>query len=53
MTGGGSLLRGLPRLIGRETGVPVIVAEDPLLCDALGAGKYFETTGVGQRRRYR
>ena len=53
MTGGGSLLRGLPRLIGRETGVPVIVAEQPLLCVALGAGKYFETTGIGQRRHYR
>ena len=53
MTGGGSLLRGLPRLIGRETGVPVIVAEQPLLCVALGAGKYFETTGMSQRRQYR
>jgi rod shape-determining protein MreB len=53
MTGGGSLLRGLPRLIGRETGVPVIVAEQPLLCVALGAGKYFETAGIGQRRQYR
>ena len=52
MTGGGSLLRGLPRLIGRETGVPVIVAEQPLLCVALGAGKYFETIGIG-RRQYR
>ncbi len=53
MTGGGSLLRGLQRLIGRETGVPVIVAEQPLLCVALGAGKYFETTGMSQRRQYR
>ena len=42
MTGGGSLLKGLPKLIGKETGVPVILAEEPLLCVANGAGKYFE-----------
>lgn len=53
MTGGGSLLRGLPRLIGQETGVPVILADEPLLCVALGAGKYFENTRVGHRRYFR
>ena len=37
MTGGGSLLAGLPALISKETGVPVILAEEPLLCVALGA----------------
>ncbi len=42
MTGGGSLLKGLPKLIAKETGVPVILAEDPLLCVANGAGKYLE-----------
>jgi rod shape-determining protein MreB len=42
MTGGGSLLKGLPKLISKETGVPVILAEHPLDCVALGAGKYFE-----------
>ncbi|MDR1177774.1 MAG: rod shape-determining protein [Spirochaetaceae bacterium] len=42
MTGGGSLLKGLPKLISKETGVPVILAERPLECVALGAGKYFE-----------
>jgi rod shape-determining protein MreB len=42
MTGGGSLLKGLPKLISKETGVPVILAENPLECVALGAGKYFE-----------
>lgn len=42
MTGGGSLLKGLPKLIAKETGVPVILAERPLDCVALGAGKYFE-----------
>ena len=42
MTGGGSLLKGLPKLISKETGVPVILAERPLDCVALGAGRYFE-----------
>ena len=42
MTGGGSLLKGLNKLISKETGVPVIIAENPLDCVALGAGKYLE-----------
>lgn len=42
MTGGGSLLRGLPKLVAKEIGVPVILAEDPLLCVAKGAGNYFD-----------
>ncbi len=44
MTGGGSLLKGMPKLISKETGVPVILAEDPLLCVAKGAGMYYEHT---------
>jgi len=44
MTGGGSLLKGLDKLIAAETGVPVIIAERPLDCVALGAGKYFDYT---------
>ena len=44
MTGGGSLLKGLPKLISKETGVSVILAQHPLDCVALGAGKYFENT---------
>ena len=42
MTGGGSLLKGLPKLISKETGVPVILAENALLCVAMGAGMYFD-----------
>ena len=38
MTGGGSLLDGLDRLICRETGVPVYVAEDAISCVAKGTG---------------
>ncbi len=42
MTGGGSMLKGLTKLISKETGVPVILAEKPLECVALGAGEAFE-----------
>jgi len=39
MTGGGALLHGLDRLVARETNMPVYLAENPLDCVALGAGK--------------
>jgi rod shape-determining protein MreB and related proteins len=42
MAGGGSLLRGLDTLISKETGLPVKVAEDPLLCVVRGAGKVLD-----------
>ncbi|MCK4805240.1 MAG: rod shape-determining protein [Spirochaetes bacterium] len=42
MTGGGSLLRGFAKLISKETGVPVILAENPLTCVVLGTGKFLE-----------
>jgi len=42
LAGGGSLLRGLDHLIARETGLPVQLAEDPLLCVVNGAGKVLE-----------
>ncbi|MDE6774036.1 MAG: rod shape-determining protein, partial [Treponemataceae bacterium] len=42
MTGGGSMLKGLPRLISKETGVPVFLVEKPLECVAVGAGLAFE-----------
>jgi rod shape-determining protein MreB and related proteins len=42
MAGGGSLLRGLNILISKETGLPVRLAEDPLLAVVKGAGKVLE-----------
>jgi rod shape-determining protein MreB len=38
LTGGGALLRGLDKLLAEVCGIPVIIAEDPLSCVALGTG---------------
>jgi rod shape-determining protein MreB len=43
LTGGASLLHGLPELVARETGVPAQLAEDPLSTVALGTVKALET----------
>lgn len=42
ITGGGALLRDMDRLLMEETGMPVIVAEDPLTCVARGGGRILE-----------
>lgn len=42
LTGGGALLREMDRLISEETGLPVIVADDPLTCVARGGGMALE-----------
>ncbi|BCM26104.1 rod shape-determining protein [Methyloradius palustris] len=42
LTGGGALLRDLDRLLLEETGLPVIVAENPLTCVARGCGRALE-----------
>jgi len=42
LTGGGALLRDLDRLLMEETGLPVIVAEEPLTCVAHGSGLALE-----------
>lgn len=42
LTGGSALLRSLDKLIMEETGLPVILAEDPLTCVARGGGKALE-----------
>lgn len=41
LTGGGALLRNIDRLISEETGLPVIVAEDPLTCVARGEARHW------------
>ncbi len=43
LTGGGALLHDIDRLLMEETGLPVIVADDPLTCVARGGGKAMET----------
>lgn len=48
MTGGGSLLYGLDKLISKRTGIPVYIAEDPISCVALGTGKALESLDVLQ-----
>jgi rod shape-determining protein MreB len=42
LTGGGALLRDLDKLLQEETGLPVLVAEDPLTCVARGGGRALE-----------
>ncbi len=42
LTGGGALLRDIDRLLMEETGLPVVVAEDPLTCVARGGGRALE-----------
>jgi rod shape-determining protein MreB len=42
ITGGGALLRDLDRLLMEETGLPVLVAEDPLTCVVRGSGQALE-----------
>ncbi|MGE4214888.1 MAG: rod shape-determining protein MreB [Anaerotignaceae bacterium] len=42
MTGGGSLLYGLDKLIASRTGINTIIAEDAVSCVAIGTGKFIE-----------
>jgi len=46
MTGGGSLLWGLDKLISEKTGIPTRIADDPVSCVALGTGKALESLDV-------
>ncbi|MCO6522590.1 MAG: rod shape-determining protein [Snodgrassella sp.] len=45
LTGGGALLKGLDRLLSEETGLPVMIAEDPLTCVARGSGHALDMIG--------
>jgi rod shape-determining protein MreB len=42
LTGGGALLRDLDRRLADETGLPVLVADEPLTCVARGGGRALE-----------
>lgn len=46
MAGGGSLLRGLDRLVSEQTGMPVHQADDPLLAVAYGTGRVLENINI-------
>ena len=49
LTGGGSLLRGLEELIESRTGITTMTAADPMLCVAIGTGKYVEFLSEGKK----
>ena len=42
VTGGGALLRDMDRMLREETGLPVIITEDPLTCVVRGCGRALE-----------
>jgi rod shape-determining protein MreB and related proteins len=49
LTGGGALLRNMDKLIMEETGLKVLIADDPLTCVARGGGRILELTGEQER----
>jgi rod shape-determining protein MreB len=46
MTGGGALLEGIDRLLSRETGLAIYIADDPLSCVAKGTGRALNNMGI-------
>ncbi|PWA10708.1 rod shape-determining protein [Pueribacillus theae] len=60
LTGGGALLKNLDKVLGEATNMPVVVAEEPLECVAIGTGKALENlhllrskTGITSRSKSR
>ncbi|MDR1664553.1 MAG: rod shape-determining protein [Clostridiales bacterium] len=48
MTGGGSLLYGLDRLLKEKTGINAIIADEAISCVAVGTGKYIDYMSMGK-----
>ena len=48
LTGGGSLLAGMDKLMQEKVGVDVFVAEDAISCVAIGTGRYIEQLDSGR-----
>jgi rod shape-determining protein MreB len=51
LAGGGALLKGLDVFLREETSLPIIIAEDPLTCVVLGAGKVLDDEDILQKVR--
>ncbi|MCA9952083.1 MAG: rod shape-determining protein, partial [Anaerolineales bacterium] len=49
LTGGGALLRDIDTMLTQQTGVPAYVADNPIACTALGAGKALAELPILQR----
>jgi len=49
LAGGGAYLRNLDILLREETGLPVVIAEDPLCCVVLGSGKVLDELDLLKR----
>ena len=49
MTGGGALLANIDKLISKETGMPVLIADDPLSCVGEGTGRSLEDLNLLKR----
>lgn len=50
LTGGGALLRNLDKVISEETNMPVLIAENPLDCVAIGTGKALDNINLFKNR---
>ena len=48
MTGGGSLMYGLDKLIKEKTGINAVIAEEAVSCVAIGTGRYIEYVSLGK-----
>ncbi len=49
LAGGGAMLRNIDKLLHRETGLPVVIADEPLSCVVLGSGKILDELDLLRR----